>query len=126
MADLPPSCPPADAFAVDKTFYRFVKGTHEDGDTPGADDWRLPHEKPGTRYYGRTDVCQCHSHSLLDDLEEAERARKLIPGFRNKRIAQVEITVTMGVVKRTKGISRAHHSWWPNPADLVPGATVLA
>jgi hypothetical protein len=122
----PDNCPPGDAHPVDQEYLRFVSGDLADGATPAADCWLLPYEQPKSPYFGRVEDCACHAHSLLADPQDVDKARSLIPAFKKKRIARVTITSDMGVVKHTpRPVADSHHSWWPDPVDLVPDATVI-
>lgn len=124
---LPDACPPEDARAVERTFLRFVRGDLENGEVIGADDWKLPYENPKSPFFGQHDNCFCHAHSLVGDPADIEFARKSTPYFRKQRVAEVAIRPGMGVVRNTPSsrVGKSHHSWWPEPADLVPDARVL-
>lgn len=123
----PQGCPPADASPVDQTFFRFVSAGLAEGSVPPADDWLYPYEQPRSRaYFGQTEDCGCHAHSLIGDSEDVENFRALVPAFKKKCVATVAVASDHGVVKHTprKGVE-SHHSWWPEPIDRWPQATVV-
>lgn len=124
--ELPPGCPPASAVAAGGAFYRLVGRSLALGEAPGANDWILPHKKRKGECAGQTQVCECHAHSLIADLDHVRLAWKLVPWVRKKAVARVDLDGSMGrILQWPTDVFPSHYEWWPTPATLVPRCEVV-
>lgn len=120
LSERPENCPPADAKPANRKFFRFVRGSADE-----QAEWLLPYLTPGAGF-GKTGVCAAHAYSLLGEMEDIAVARRFMGKFRRMRVAEVTLRPDMGVVKHTPSrVGRSHHSWWPEPVDVIPPVEVV-
>ncbi|MET9265498.1 hypothetical protein [Amycolatopsis sp. NPDC004079] len=56
--------------------------------------------------------CAASGLSVFSTLDEAEAARKAIPGFRKRKVAKGDIA-SLGLIKDTPShTSKGHQTWW--------------
>jgi hypothetical protein len=102
--NLPPDCPPLEAFVPKEPYFRL--GTIPPSD---SDFWSHRHRFPHKVFH--VSECVARSLSVFNDLEAAKRVKSLVPTLRNKPIFQVDLTEEDGLVQQT-GNDIHHHSWW--------------
>ena len=130
--ELPQQCPPPTAAARTGPFFRLVRAELEVGQQTDKADWRKPYKNGVGQCAGGVEICDCHAYSVYSELEDAERAIALVPPYRPKSIAAVEMNADLGVLEPTptKGsaglIHDSHHNWWPSPSSLLPAGIVVA
>lgn len=123
---LPASCPPSHAEPRSGFFYRLVGATLNVGDVPAGDEWLLPYAKRKGDCVGRTDLCDCHSHSVFSEIEDLRAARRLVPWAAKKGIAQVLLSTDDGVLAASASeLGDSHHDWWPTQPEVLPASTVV-
>lgn len=123
---LPLGCPPASSVAAGGSFYRLVAGSLTVGEASGSNDWILPYNKTKGECAGKPEVCECHAHSLIADLDHVRLARELVPWVAKKGIARVDLDASMGrILECPTAVFPSHYEWWPTPASLVPHSEVV-
>jgi hypothetical protein len=129
--ELPAQCPPASATPRAGRFFRLVRSELSVGEQTEKGDWRKPYKNGVGQCAGGHDVCECHAFSVYSNLEDAEQAIALVPPYRPRSIAVVEVNPELGVFEQTPTtgpgglIHDSHHEWWPSPNSLVPNAIVV-
>lgn len=114
--DTPDGCPPRDAEETDLLVYRFVKN-----DPPGPVDFQRPVDNPSNV---PDDPCTDCALSVLADPGDIPAFRRIIPGFKKRKVAQGHIKSGDGLVKKepllhcTPSIE-SHHDWWV-PLEAQP------
>ncbi len=122
----PDGCPPSDAVAANGEFYRLTRRNLTEGEVPGDDDWTLPFQKRKGDCAGRADLCECHAHSVFENLDDLEGARKANPWVRKKSVAVVELEPAFGKIRKSgTDLLPSHHDWWPAEPRSVPSAVVV-
>jgi len=102
--ELPPNCPPDEAFPPEITFFRLGSIPPDDSDF-WSHRQRFPHK------IFQVGECIARSLSVFDDLEAVRRLKRLLPSMRSRPIFQVELTKKDGLVQQT-GNDLHHFSWW--------------
>ena len=122
----PADCPPADAVAMEGTFYRLAHRDHAVGDATTESSWLRPYETRGGELYKRTELVEAHALSMFASAEELSRARDIAPWMARKSVAEVTITTSDGHLRHAPSAEGdSHHDWWTNPYDLMPSAVVV-
>jgi hypothetical protein len=111
-ADLPEGCPPEDAVPAQGSFYRFVNSA-----TVKAKDFVRAIDRPNANYPPE-EQCEASAISLFADPADVSLAKKLVPAFKSKKVAQGDLQPHMGVIKNTPmtlpdgTLFESHHDWW--------------
>lgn len=103
--NLPPACPPSDAFQPNNTaFYRLINNNH-----PREEDfWSYRKLYPSKIFHANE--CIAMSCSLMMTIESCIDLIKL-PAHSNKKIVKITLPSSAGLIKKT-GRDASHHSWW--------------
>lgn len=107
----PNSCPPKDSSQTNGDVYRFVSD-----DTPTSSDFtsfwiKFPNRRMDFERRGQH--CQCCGLSVAKSIEDLENKRKLVPRFKNMRIAGATLTPSDGRIRNTPmGRDKKHYTWW--------------
>ncbi len=107
----PKDCPPKDAQAVSGPVIRFVRH-----DPPTAADMKTYADEGKST----NDICGSCALSVLRRIEDVETARKAIPYFRKRLVAEALLTDAHGVIKQT-GSHAYHYSFW---VEMTYGAMI--
>ena len=102
--ELPPDCPPDEAYSLEATYFRLGNIPPND-----SDFWSHRRRFPNKRFH--VSECVARSLSVFDDQEAAEKLKRLLPVMRSKPIFQVNLTQKDGLVQQT-GNDVHHFSWW--------------
>jgi hypothetical protein len=118
----PNGCPPTDVEPADGEAFRFLLSSGLTDESFKSVKELKPNKTYGTR---RLDCMAC-GLSFYRSLEVCKKARALIPGFKNKKLAKADLRAEFGVTKMT-GINAAgeHHSLWVYPGVLLSSEFVL-
>jgi len=102
--ELPDNCPPDDAISPDgKDLFRLVSSK-----PPSDNDFDSYKTIYPYKQFSVSD-CQAKSISVLNDLWEIKKIRKL-PIHKNKMIVRLQLERKDGLIKQTGNIN--HFSWW--------------
>lgn len=122
----PADCPPDDAIEPSGEFYRLTRRDLAEGDVPGDDDWIVPFQKRKGECAGCADRCDCHAHSVFQNLDDLQGARHANPWVRKKSVASVKLEPTSGAIRRSgTDLLPSHHDWWPAEPGVAPDAVVV-
>lgn len=95
-----------------------------------AKDLVRPVDRPSAHFLP-DEMCGASALSLYKDVSDVHLAQRLIPGFKNKKVAVGDLTPEMGVIKNTptefNGTPfKSHHDWWvpTDYTDVPPFAVV--
>jgi len=117
LPNLPSDCPPTTAVPSNGTFFRLVRT-----DPPSQRDFLTPAQISPSRLEASDDVCPLHALSVFADPADARTAIAILPGMRNRRVAQGVLEPWLGLLQRTpaKGYELpSHHDWWM-PTTATP------
>ena len=101
---LPADCPPKEAIAIEKPFFRL-------GSIPPGESDFWSHRKRFPHKVFKVDACIAMSLSVFDDLDAVLHLKRLLPAMRSKSVFQLNLTSKDGVVSQT-GNDAHHFSWW--------------
>lgn len=122
----PNDCPPESASPQSGAFFRLVRPGRAVGSSTEDDDWRLPFNNRKGDCAGRSDLCECHALSVFASIADVRYAIQSTPGFRNKLVAEVIVSLTNGVLANTPlEMQPSHHDWWTGPDGWVPMGTII-
>jgi len=102
--ELPPHCPPEEAWSPEAIFFRLGSVPPDDSDF-WSHRQRFPHK------VFQVSECIARSLSVFDDQVAAERLKRLLPSMRSKPVFQIDLTEKHGLVQQT-GNDQHHFSWW--------------
>jgi hypothetical protein len=119
--DLPPGCPSPEATPAHGTFYRFVRTNPFT-----AADFQRPIDTPRYRKEEHRGNCALYALSVYSLIDDARRARELIPSMSKRLIAGADLMPEHGVVsnspdKHPSETLWSHHDWWV-PVRIMPSS----
>jgi hypothetical protein len=102
--ELPPGCPPDDAWEPNGSiFFRMVESVPPND----RDFWSHRRLWPNKQF--SVSECRARSVSLFERIDDCAKLLKL-PLHRDKSVVKLRLSSGSGLVKQTGGYS--HHSWW--------------
>lgn len=119
----PRTCPPVDADEPSGRAFRLVRSN-----PPTEGDFLpLVKEMPG-RQFRPSEMCKACGLSLNSDVTDSHKLRRRLPIFRNRLIAEAELTVPGGEMMETPNSqARSHLTLWvPVGVDVGPLFRVIA
>ena len=115
--ELPPDCPPEEAYPPKATYFRLGSIPPDD-----SDFWSHRRRFPHKTFH--VDECVALSLSIFDDQDAAERLKRLLPAMRLKVLFQLELIEKDGLIQQTsKDIH--HFSWWRSIAFDLESIKIL-
>lgn len=101
----PENCPPKEAKPASGKVYRLVKHN-----PPQAEDFLSTWEE----FPGRFPIPTVKNSgvSVYTDPQDIERLKKRIRQLRNRKTAEGKLNPMLGMIQRTEGKERSHHTWW--------------
>lgn len=102
--ELPPDCPPEEAFAPGAIYFRLGKIPPDE-----SDFWS--HRKRFPDKFFQTTECVARSVSVFDSMEAVEKLKRSFPMMAKKLIYQIDLMPKDGLVLQT-GEEEHHFSWW--------------
>ena len=101
----PENCPPKEAEPASGTVYRLVRHN-----PPQAKDFLSTWEEFPGRFPEPT--IKNSGVSVYTDPQDIERLKKRIRQLKDRKTAEGELNPTLGLIQRTAGKEKSHHTWW--------------